>query len=171
MTRALEWLLDLERIHLGREGPVSVQWATPYPAWVLAAFGLLLLAFIVLVQRRERGPVWGRVVVGALRTGLVALLIALVCQPVLVLQRERVDPSWVALLIDTSHSMSRRERYQDQTLAVAVADGAGLTRPADTLQHSRLELVRRALLRDDAAAIRAILRPRLRSQRLTSWTS
>lgn len=158
MTRMLEWLLDLDRIQLGSDAPLSVQWQAAYPAWILAAFLLLLTAFIVLVHRRESGPVWGRVVTATLRTALLALLIAVVCQPVLVLQRERVEPSWVALLVDTSHSMSRRERYRDESLAASVADGAGLAQPADTLQHSRLDLVRRALLRDDSAALRVMLR-------------
>ena len=162
VTHLLEWLLDLERIRLGSGAPLSVHWQFPIASWILFGFSLLLLVFTVLVYRREiRGTASGGssrwMVPAALRTGILALVVILLCQPVLVLQRERVEPSWVALLVDTSHSMNRHERYQDEALAASIAAGAGLTDPSDTAEHSRLELVRRALLKDRAAALRAVL--------------
>lgn len=163
MTRLAEWLLDLERIRLERDAPLSIQWQAPYQAWILFGFALLLLAFVYLVYRRERGRPVVRIVTGSLRACIIAWVIILLCRPVLVLQREKVEPAWVAVLVDESHSMSRRERYIDQDLAQTVAAGAGLSETATTSAHSRLDLVRRALLRDEAAALRAVLaRNRLR---------
>ncbi|MHC4067827.1 MAG: hypothetical protein ACYSUI_25440, partial [Planctomycetota bacterium] len=104
-----------------------------------------------------RSASWRWILPAALRAGITALIIALICRPVLVLQRERVEPSWVGLLVDTSHSMNTRERYQDDALGACVAAGAGLSQPSETARHTRLELARRALLQDNAAALQAVL--------------
>ncbi|MCP4249155.1 MAG: hypothetical protein GY778_19090 [bacterium] len=162
MTPVLEWLLGLERIRLGSDQALSLQWRAPFPAWVVLGFSLLVAALIVLLCRREMMTGNGKrrrrwVSLSLLRGALAAVVIALLCRPALVLRRERLEPSWVALLVDTSHSMARQERYRTPALAAAVADGAGLGDPQDTGGFSRLELVRRALLADSAGALGEIL--------------
>ena len=157
MTGLVEWLLDLEHIRLGDDAPVSLEWQAPYEPWMLFVFAVLLAAAVVLVHRRETGRRALRILAAGLRGGVLALVVALLCRPVLVLQRERVEPAGVALLLDVSRSMERHEQYTDGGLAAAVAAGARLESPAEAGRYSRLELVRRALLADEAAPLRALL--------------
>lgn len=158
MTEWLAWLLDLEHIRLGTDQPLSVEWQAGYARWGLFAFGLLLLAMIGLVYRREPGPLSVRVTLGVLRAAVLALVIAVICQPALVYQRNRVERARVQVLMDTSSSMNQADVYVDERLAQAAASGAGLQSPRELEQLSRLELARRALLADDAAAFDALAR-------------
>ena len=77
MNRLLEWLLDLERIRLGDGAPVSLQWQPPFEPYLLFGFSVLLLAFVILVVRREHAARVRRLVLGCLRAALIALLVAL----------------------------------------------------------------------------------------------
>lgn len=157
MTELLQWLLDLDRIQLARDAPILFKWQDALPAWALACCGLAAALWVGLVYRRERTTGPRRLVLAGLRLALLALVIAMICQPALVLQRNRVEPAHVALLIDTSRSMGTAESYVDAELAGHVAAGAGLTDPARVAEQPRLELVRRALLADDARALRVLL--------------
>jgi hypothetical protein len=149
LVRAAEWLLGLDRIRLGRDAPIHLHWNSPFPGWLVLALGLVVLLFIAFAYRREQGRTTRRIILATLRVGLAGLVIALLNRPVLVLQRDLVSPSHVALLIDTSASMSRID-----------GDGGPVeSRPADAASSelSRLDLVRRAWTADDAAALRALL--------------
>lgn len=159
MTRLLEWLLGLENIRLDRDAPLLIKWEALLPAWMLFAFVLLTLVVLVLVYRRERGTVARRTALGALRLTLFLLVLLVLCRPALVLQRNRVEPAHVALVVDRSLSMATHDTYDGEpALAEAVARGAGLADAADIANHSRLELVSAALLKDDGAALRALAR-------------
>jgi len=130
MLRAAEWLLGLDRIRLGRDAPVHLQWNPPYAGWLILACVLAVLLVVILAYSRERGRPLRRIPLATLRAGLAGLVIALVCRPVLILQRNRVSPSQVALLIDTSASMSRCDgstshAIKSQTPSVAAGAPAG----------------------------------------------
>ncbi|HSS66532.1 MAG TPA: hypothetical protein VLS27_19035, partial [Gammaproteobacteria bacterium] len=163
MTKLLEWLFDLERIRLGEDAPLLLRWGNPLEAWVLFCVGLAAAAWIALAYRQEPTSAPRRAGLAVLRCAVVGLVVAVLCQPVLVLQRNRVEPSHVALAVDTSQSMAWRDVYEDVDLARSVRAGAGLdpddsevAASSDQLP-SRLELVRLALLRDDAAPLRRLL--------------
>ena len=168
LDRLLEWALDLEHIHIGTDAPLLLKWGREVPAWVLLCFALVVLTHVALVYRRERTTVARRVILAGLRCAAMAAVAAVLCEPSLVLQRNRVESSHVALLLDTSASMGTRDYYSDESLRDAIARGAGLTSArgagftsapgTDSLAgRSRLELLRSALLRDNAAALRRIL--------------
>lgn len=157
MIRIVEWLLDLENIRIGRDAPLSLKWQSAFHAWQLACFAILAAGVLFLIYRHERtGPV-RRTVLGVVRFLLIALIIAVICQPTLVLQRNRVEPAHVALLVDTSMSMAADDIYTDAAQADSVARGAGLPSPQETAGHPRIDLATRALLRDDSAALKSIL--------------
>lgn len=158
MTGVLEWLLDLDRIRVGRDAPLALKWNPPFEAYQLFVACLVLAAAVLLICKSESAKRWQQVVLGILRAGLLALVLALLCRPVLVLQRERIEPSRVALLVDVSQSMARREVYRDADLARALAAGAELGDTDDLRRHSRLELAVGALTADQAAPLRAILK-------------
>jgi uncharacterized membrane protein len=145
LLRTVEWLLGLEHIRLGHDAPVHWRWNSPLPGWLVLGLALLLLVLIVLTYRREQIRFGRRVLLISLRAALAGLVLALLCHPVLILQRDLVSPGNVAVLVDTSASMSQVDRTN------GVADGGT---PAGT---SRLDLARQALTAEDAAALRTLL--------------
>ena len=157
MTKLLEWLLDLERIRIDRDAPLSVRWEHGWPAWALLAAGIATMLIIGAIYRRERGSAVRRVSLAAIRCGLVAVVVAVLCRPTLVLQHNRVEPSHIALLIDASASMAARDAYVDEALVAVIAAGAGLSPDENLAEQTRIELITRAFARDDAAALRALL--------------
>jgi hypothetical protein len=158
MIRLAEWLLDLNDVRFGQDAPVVLRWDSPLPAWALFCLALAAGAWVVLVYRREPTSVPRRIILGAIRCGVVALAVAILCGPFLVLERNRVEPSYVVVAMDTSQSMARAETYSDAALAQSVARGVGLEQPSELSEHSRLALARTALVQNDAAALGALLR-------------
>lgn len=157
MTSWLEWLLDLENIRLARDAPLLLRWEYPLPAWLLFGMALLTAAWITVVYRRETLSTPRRVMLGIIRAMLVALVLAALCQPALVLQRNRVEPAQTVLLVDTSLSMGQTEPLdEDPSLAEALAEGSGLIDRQKLNQTSRLEFVQAALDKDDAAILRVL---------------
>lgn len=157
MTRIVEWLLGLDNIRWGRDAPLYLKWDVHPPPWLLFGLALVTLAVVGLIYRAERGSTPRKVVLAALRLALMALVGALICGPSLVLERNRTEPSYVALLVDRSESMSRAESYPEGSLAGEATEAAGLAEPAGLIGVSRLQLARTALLRNDAAPLRKLL--------------
>ncbi len=124
---------------------------------MLFCFALLAVTWIALIYRREQTSLAGRIVLATVRCGIVALAVAVICQPLLVLQQNRVEPSCVVLALDTSLSMANRERYGDESLAGNVARGAGVENAARLADFSRLELVQASLAHNHAAPLKALL--------------
>lgn len=141
----IEWLLDLENIRIARDAPLHLKWHAPLEAWALFGITVLALGGITLIYRRETTSHWGRLVTATLRLGLFALVLAVLCQPSLVLQRNRVEPSYVVLAVDSSQSMSTSDQYSNADLAAAISTGARLSDRAEASTHSRLDLIRAAL--------------------------
>ena len=157
MTRLLEWLLDLHDIRLGRDVPLLLKWENEVAGWVLLSFGLVALAWVTVVYRRERTSSGRRLTLAVVRCGVIALVAAMLCRPSLVWQRNRVEPSHVAVLLDTSLSMTTRDRYSDEAAATAIARGADLADPRTVEDRSRLDLVQAAVTGDNAAPLRRLL--------------
>ena len=141
VIRLVEWLLDLQNIQLARDAPLSIRWARPAPAWALFCFALVAATVLASTYRRERTTVPRRSLLLAIRALIVALVVAALCQPMLVLQRNRVEPSYVAMLLDTSMSMAATDAYVDEELADRVAAGAGVADAAELVGRTRLDLV------------------------------
>ena len=157
MNELVSWLFDLDRIRPGQDAPLLLRWQGPLPAWLMLGLAVLGFVCIALCYRRERGSRKVRVFLATLRGCLLVLVGAVLCQPALVLQRNRVEPSYVALLLDTSQSMATREAYPEPQLAQALSAGAGLTETTELARHSRLELAVRALEFNDGAALKQLL--------------
>lgn len=157
MTGLIEWLLGLEDIRLGRDVPLLLEWHRPAPAWLLLGAALVAVVAVALVYGREQTSARRRVVLAGIRVAVVALVVAALCQPALVLRRDRVEKSYVSLLVDTSLSMATREPYADESLGEAIARGVGLENAQAVERLGRLELVKAALMREDAAPLRKLL--------------
>lgn len=156
IDRIVEWLLDLDSIRLGRDAPLSIRFNAAWPGWLAIGCGLIAGAWIIYFYRKERTRGSRRALLAIIRGLLIAWVVAMLFQPSLVLQRNRTEQSHVVLLVDTSRSMSSHDSYPNAQTADRMAEGADTT--VEALDgHSRLQLVQRALLSDDAAAIRVLL--------------
>lgn len=105
MQGLLEWLLGLERIRLS-DGPLSFELAQPPAAWVMLAGAILVFLLVGFVYRYEHGHRRLRVFLAVVRACVLLLVLGMLSRPHLVLRRERVDPSVVAVLVDASSSMN-----------------------------------------------------------------
>lgn len=157
MTRLMEWLLDLENIRLGRDAPLLIKWESEVAGWLLFGFGLAALAWVTLTYRREHTSPGRRAALAAVRCAVIALVVAMFCRPSLVLQRNRVESSHVAVVLDTSLSMATRDRYSDESMAVVMGRGAGLDTAEEIKDYSRLELLQAALTRDEGTVLGRLL--------------
>ncbi len=156
-NRALEWLLDLEHIRLGRDAPLSLFWQTDLPAWFLAPLAALAVILIVWQYRRENCSRGARVVLVMLRLALLGVVLLALCEPVLRLQRERIEPSYVTLLMDTSASMGITDLYGDAQTAATLSEAAGLNDGQSVEEATRFDLARGALLNHQGQVLRAML--------------
>lgn len=157
MTRVIEWLLNLERISLQRDAPLFLRWNAPLEAWLLFGLGLIAAVWILIHYRRERTSVARRIVLALLRGALVGLVLITLCEPALVLQRERIEPSYVAMLFDTSASMSQTDDDYDAAPTSAPNRATAPDARQDDAQPSRLEQGKRLVLRNDGALLRGML--------------
>src|SRR5262245_54529955 len=105
MNGLIEWLLGLQRIHL-TDGPLSLDISGAPPAWTMLLGVVLVLVLVDLMYRLERGSRRLRLSLAMVRALFLLAVLGLVARPNLVLRRDRVDPSVVAVLIDRSSSMS-----------------------------------------------------------------
>ncbi len=157
MYRALEWLLGIERIRIEEDAPLYLRWAGDVEAWLATGILLAALGIIILVYRRERAYTFARLIAASCRFALVCLILAVLAQPVLVLQRTRIEPSHIVLLLDTSLSMNVKEHFENESLAQSIAAGAEIDDVNTLNQQSRLNLVVRSFLNNEGAAIDALL--------------
>lgn len=147
MNGLLEWLLDLERVRLDQGSP-ALELDHPPPAWVMLAGFVAIVVLVGLVYRYERGGPWLRLGMATLRAAVLLLVLGLLARPSLVLRRERVDPSVVAIVVDASASMAEKDARSGNTDSdrYAAALSLLLDRPPDnapTASGGMLDLLRR----------------------------
>jgi len=157
VTQLIAWLLDLDEIRLETDAPLVLVWDRPVAAWLLFGGALLALVWIGLVYQRERISPGRRIMLGTVRCAMVVLVGAVLCRPSLILQRNRVERSHVAVVLDTSRSMAATDHYDDTSMAQSITAGAGLTQAQELSHHSRLSLVQAALVHSEAAPLRHLL--------------
>ncbi|HKQ47323.1 MAG TPA: VWA domain-containing protein [Phycisphaerae bacterium] len=109
MTGLLETLLGLDRIRLADEGPVSLQFAAPPAPWIMLVGAVVAGIVVWFAYRLEPHPRPFRWTLAVLRFGAIMTALFICGQPMLVLRRNHVDPSYVAVLVDRSASMAARD--------------------------------------------------------------
>jgi hypothetical protein len=125
----------------------SYLWDASSDPWLAGAIACAAGVLVAWVYRREgRAPGSGfRIVMGGLRLGLIAVLLA-VLLPQLKFWFERQGWPDVAILIDDSQSMSANDRYRDPRIQAA-ADR--LARLVSITEPDRLRLAQALLTRSD----------------------
>ena len=111
MNSFLRWWLGLQDLPVGAEG-LRLVWERPFPGWVWliivsACVGVAIWSYSRLdAERRLRGGL------ASIRAILLLVLAICISGPMLELPRERVEPDWVAVLVDRSRSMQVRDGDQ-----------------------------------------------------------
>src|SRR5438105_15903002 len=108
MQSILEKLFGLEPGFLSREGTLRPHFNPPWPGghpalWNLA-LALIAIALVIYVYRRDGRSRSGRILLGTIRTLLLAFVIALLNRPVLTLTTSHTQPSVVAVMVDDTAS-------------------------------------------------------------------
>ncbi len=157
MTRLVEWLLGLDGIRLGTDAPLLIKWGAAMPAWMLLGLGTAAVLAVVAVYSREGTSRARRAGLVFIRLSLIGVVVAAICQPILVLQRDRIDRSYVSLVVDTSMSMATRDAATDASPDSAEREAAAP--PSDSVSNdlSRCESITAALTRDQGAPLRRLL--------------
>lgn len=106
MTRLFEWLLGLERVRLGADAPLSLRFATAPAAWIMLIGAVIAVVLVFRLYRRQRVPSGWRWALMALRFCVIMTGLFMIGRPMVVLQRNEVEPSVVAVMVDSSASMA-----------------------------------------------------------------
>lgn len=168
MTRSLpNWIERLLGVDAASgEGTVwrlSSTWS--WAPWATLLLIVAAVAFVVFVYSREGGEAKRamRVVMGGLRLAAVAILLFMIAE--FVLSLERTGLPYVAVVVDQSGSMNVVDRYDDERLRETLAQRVRRWQPDESV--TRLNLAKSILLDDRAALLRGIERDyKLRVYRL-----
>ena len=128
-----DWLFGIDREKLGDASEWTLGWRHVPEAWVL----VLIIAPAVIgaawwAYRREVTTAGRRikVVLATFRVAVLAVLLAILFQPYLSVEREIVRETHVVLLFDVSESMSLKDKIRDAETLRKMAVAAGFI-PAD----------------------------------------
>lgn len=118
-----------------------------FPLWLAVAALVLAGGWALYLYFHENAKLGlvRPVVLGLLRTSIVALLLALLLRPVLLAEFAGERPRPAVLLFDASQSMSQRDRRVTDADKQRVAIARGVAPSSDIDDASRIDLVRAAL--------------------------
>ncbi|MBI5368216.1 MAG: hypothetical protein HZA54_14370 [Planctomycetes bacterium] len=170
MSSIVDRLLGLENVQIGEGADWGIRWAALPEYWVL--FLVIVPAVVlgtVFVYRRESRSVPDglRALLTGLRIALLALLLAILFQPVLFVETAVTKETAVLMLIDDSLSMTFKDRLIDKDQREKLARIIGMKVGPGGLQElqqqaldelSRIDLVNRALTNADLGTIDEIKR-------------
>ena len=155
MTKPLPvWIERLLGVHTepGEGMAWSLHHSWSWPAWLTLLFAVFAVVFVVTTYLREnrQSPTWFRLGLAGIRLALIGIVLLMLAQFALSLQRTGLP--YVAVLVDDSLSMSVVDRYADelQSLVERRIGAIGYERP------SRWNLARTLLIENKAALLRGI---------------
>ena len=107
-------------------GSLRYRFAEPWPAWWLVAAGLVLLAYLVYKHSTGTALPKHKLFLGILRATALLIILAMIFRPVLVSEESHIKDSILAIMVDTSQSMSLQDTYTDPAYELQVAIAAGI---------------------------------------------
>ena len=149
----LERLLGIESPDVGEGTAWTIEHAWTWAPWATLLVAAAMVALVVAIYLREGAVAsrWTRALLIGLRLGVLLLVAFLLAEVVLSLQRTGLP--YVAVLVDTSGSMSTADRYREESWRAqlrARVENQGFDEP------TRLNLAKTVLLENDAALLRSI---------------
>src|SRR5438874_2591398 len=128
LAQFLAWYLGLKASAPGEGIEWRLDGRVPGPAWLVLVGAIALFVLVTWVYRRDGEALrrWQRGSLIALRLSVFALIVALLTE--LSLTVERTGLPSVAVMIDTSASMSLQDQYPSTSPAARMAKGFAETR-------------------------------------------
>lgn len=141
--------VGIDPANLKGPGHWNIRLGEGTPRWVILLYVAFVAWYTYWLYAKPKGTASPRfrVLLGLLRGALFLLLFIILLKPALVIEKSQLKQSTVALLVDTSLSMSLKDEYEGSA-ASALARNLNMTDP-EVGQMSRLELVKRMLLHPD----------------------
>jgi uncharacterized membrane protein len=158
-TKILEFLLGIDRIHLGEGGRIVLTFLAGWPGWVVFLALLAAACYVVFIYLKDGrdAPPWPRGFLMFLRFAVIALAVLMVQEPALKLERNEVIRSSVAVLVDRSASMTIADTVKDEERKIVdEALRRGTVAPEKPGQPTRYDLAQAALKLDQAAALKRL---------------
>ncbi|MBX3394535.1 MAG: hypothetical protein KF841_04120 [Phycisphaerae bacterium] len=115
MKSAIEWLLGLERVRLDGDSVLSLRFESPPAAWIMLIGAVVAAVLVYRLYRRQRVASRWRWGLMFLRFSVIMTALFMLSRPVIVLQRNEVERSVVAVMIDSSGSMLTTDVPQSQS--------------------------------------------------------
>lgn len=106
MKHFIEWLLGLDQIRLGPGAPLTLRFDTTPAPWIMLFGAIVAGYFAYRTYRRVRVASRWRYMLMPLRFGVIMTALFVLGRPILVLQKNEIEPSVVAVLLDDSASMA-----------------------------------------------------------------
>ena len=121
-----------------------VDWLHAPEPWVI--FLVIVPAVVLFVWFLYRGETkkfawWRRLLLVGLRVAAVLTLVGLLCEPILVRERVRVENSYTLVLVDDSYSMSIPDRYSDPEVVAKLQQATGLPFGDQTTRMDQVQAV------------------------------
>jgi hypothetical protein len=154
LQRIVEWILGIPEAEPGQGTAWGHVQHFPWPSWALLLFAIGAAAFVILVYRRDGSqlPRTARVVLAALRLTAVALILFMLSE--MSLSIERTGLPFVVVLLDHSGSMATEDlssQSESREAAEALLRDGGFDKP------SRLNLAKSLLVRRNGALLKRLI--------------
>jgi len=126
----IDWLLggQVERLFWARQVPTAV---------TLAAFAAAVVLTVFLYRRDHGLPARVRLVLAASRLVVLGLIVAVVLEPIVAVKRTDTLKRRLAILVDTSGSMSVTDQRKRSEDIVEAASALGMLRSSETTDVNR----------------------------------
>jgi hypothetical protein len=145
MDEFLSKILGIEKIRLD-EGKVDLDWHSLPPAWMLLLIFVGITIVVHFLYRKERQDAGGGVktFLGVLRTILLIWILLLLFGPMLTVDTIKEKKAIVAVLIDDSESMAKKDPKPPEGVLKGLSEACGVS-TEQVLQLCRAELVKKTL--------------------------
>lgn len=151
LQHLLGWYLGLRVPRPGEGTTWRIDWHLPQPVWMVLLAAIITVIFVIDVYRRDAELLrWrNRSLLIGLRLAVFALVLAMLTE--LSLTIERTGLPIVAVMVDTSASMSLHDQYEPKTRSSRAADD--LLKNADS---NRLSIAQHVLTKNDGQFLRQL---------------
>ena len=153
LQQLLAWYLGLKAPAPGEGTQWRMDWRMPAPSWVIAIVTVAAVVYVISIYRRDGQSlnVRQRLTLSALRVLVLAVILAMLTE--LSLTVERTGLPSIAVMIDTSASMSLQDQYPAGTMAAKQAKAISQLPGRDS---HRLALTQDVLTRNDGQFLREL---------------
>ena len=151
----LAWYLGLNSPAPGEGTQWRLDWRSPAPPWVIALVAAALLVGVTWIYRRDGETLnrRQRLTLTVLRLCVFAVILAMLTE--LSLTVERTGLPTIAIMIDTSASMSLQDQYPSGSAAAGLSKAVSLSPGRDA---HRLALTQELLTRNNGQLLRELRR-------------